>query len=253
MPWQSQGGNGGGSGGGGPGAAAPAAAGPGGPADSGGAEAVGASGGGGGGGPGGHRISRTFIRKGQDRVQAPHARRRIGGKGLILIGLVLFGLYLDRQPDFTGCSRTRAWSRLMFGEVGRPGVPVEPGLRWHWPYPDRDRRAAERRAHQLDRRGFSPAWPRPAAAPRQERCGGGKPHADRGPEHHRYRVHRAVEDIGNAGKYLFEIRDPESTVKIGGRKRHARDHRPERPAAVAQYRSARRRGKRDAKPAAGRS
>ncbi len=101
MPWQSQGGNDGGSGGGGP-------------------WGSGSGGGGGGGGPwgrggGGGRPPdlEDFIRKGQERI------RRLmpgggGAKGLMLIGLVLFALWLASgfyrvQPDQVGIE-------MLFGE-----------------------------------------------------------------------------------------------------------------------------------------
>ncbi len=81
MPWQSQGGNGGESGGGGPR----------GSGSGGGGGPWGRGGGGGGGGPRPTELE-EFIRKGQDRL------RRLmpigGGRGLIVIGLVLFALWM---------------------------------------------------------------------------------------------------------------------------------------------------------------
>ncbi len=107
MPWQSQGGNGGGSGGG------PWGSGSGGGGSGGGGGGPWGRGGGGGGGPGQPPDLEDFIRKGQERI------RRLmpgggGGKGLILIGLILGAVWLASgfyrvQPDQVGIE-------LLFGE-----------------------------------------------------------------------------------------------------------------------------------------
>ncbi len=112
MPWQSQGGNGGGSGGG------PWGSGSGGGGSGGGGGGPWGSGSGGGSGGGGGGAGRPpdleeFIRKGQERI------RRLmpgggGGKGIIVIGLILVALWLASgfyrvQPDQVGIE-------LLFGE-----------------------------------------------------------------------------------------------------------------------------------------
>jgi membrane protease subunit HflK len=113
MPWQSQGDNGGG-GGSGPGG--------GGPWGSGG-------GGGMGGGPRPPDLE-DFIRKGQDRFKRFMPSGSGSGRGIALIALVIFGLWLFSgfyrvQPDQQGVV-------LLFGEWVRT---TESGLNWHIPYP----------------------------------------------------------------------------------------------------------------------
>ncbi len=106
MPWQSQGGSGGGSGG-------PWGGGSGGP----------------GGGPRPPDIE-DFIRKGQDRVKRILSMGGGGGRGMLVVGLIVFALWMASgfyrvQPDQQGVV-------LLFGEYVRT---TSPGLNWHAPYP----------------------------------------------------------------------------------------------------------------------
>ncbi len=204
MPWQSQGGGGsgggpwgGGSGGSG-GNGGPWGRGPGSP-----------GGGGGGGGFGGPRPPdfEDFIRKGQDRFKRLLPGGASSGRGLAIIVLVLGIVWLVSgfyrvQPDQQGVV-------LRFGEWVNTTAP---GLRWHWPYPIEtvDTPSVER-INSLDI-GFRSA-------------GTGRSSSSR----------RDVEDeslmltgdqniididftvlwkISDAGRFLFNIRDPEATVKI---------------------------------------
>ena len=206
MPWQSQGGGGssGGSGGG------PWGSGSGGSGGNGGPWGRGSGGGsGGGGGFGGPRPPdfEDFIRKGQDRFKRLLPGGASGGRGFLIVVLILVVLWLVSglyrvQPDQQGVV-------LRFGEWVNT---TQPGLKWHWPYPIEtvDTPSVER-INSLDI-GFRSA-------------GGGRSSASR----------RDVEEeslmltgdqniididftvlwkISDAGRFLFNIRDPEATVKI---------------------------------------
>ncbi len=118
MPWQSQGGNGGGSGGGGPWGSGPGGGGP-----------WGRGGPGGGGGPRPPDFE-DFIRKGQDGVKRILSLGGGGGRGLLVVGLIVFALWMASgfyrvQPDQQGIV-------LRFGEYVST---TSPGLNWHAPFP----------------------------------------------------------------------------------------------------------------------
>ncbi len=207
MPWQSQGGNGGGSGGGGP-------WGGGGAGGSGGGPWGGGSGGSGGGGPWGRGGSgggrppdlEDFIRKGQDRV-----RRLIpgggGAKGISLIVLVLLALWLFSgfyrvQPDQVGIE-------LLFGKWD--GKEQQPGLNWHWPYPiETVERPSVERINSIDI-GFRSIGQGGRGAPRDVEEESLMLTGDQNIIDIDFTIQWK---ISNAGRYLFEIRDPEATVKI---------------------------------------
>jgi membrane protease subunit HflK len=205
MPWQSQGGNGGGSGGGGPWGSGSGGGGPWG-GGSGGGGGGGGPWGRGGGGPGRPPDLEDFIRKGQDRV-----RRLLpgggGGKGLILIGLILVALWLASgfyrvQPDQVGIE-------LMFGKWD--GQEKEPGLRWHWPYPiEAVERPSVERISSIDV-GFVRLSQTGRSATRDVEEESLMLTGDQNIIDIEFTVQWK---ISNAGKYLFEIRDPESTVKL---------------------------------------
>ncbi len=205
MPWQSQGGNGGGSGGDSGGSG-----GGGGPWGSGSGGGSGGGGpwgrGGGGGGAGRPPDLEEFIRKGQERM------RRLmpgggGGKGLILIGLVLGALWLASgfyrvQPDQVGIE-------LLFGEWD--GSENLPGLNWHWPYPiETVERPSVERISSIDV-GFVRLSQTGRSATRDVEEESLMLTGDQNIIDIEFTVQWK---ISNAGKYLFEIRDPESTVKI---------------------------------------
>ncbi len=201
MPWQSQGGNGGGSGGG-----------PWGSGSGGGGPWGGGSGGGGGpwgrggGGPGGRPPDlEDFIRKGQERIRGllPGGG---GGKGLILIGLILLALWgvsgLYRvQPDQQGVV-------LRFGEWVRT---TSPGLNWHWPYPIEEViRPSVEKINSIDI-GFRRLSQTGRSSARNVEEESLMLTGDQNIIDIEFTVQWKISD---AGKYLFRIRDPESTVKI---------------------------------------
>ena len=186
MPWQSQDGSGGsgdGSGGGGP------------------------WGRGGDGGPGGPRPPdiEDFIRKGQDRVKSliPGGG---GGKGLLLVIAILIGFWMFSgfyrvQPDQQGVV-------LRFGEWVQT---TEPGLRWHLPYPiETVERPSVEKISQIDV-GFQTLGTGDRAGKRDVEEESLMLTGDQNIIDIDFTVQWKISD---AGRYLFEIRDPEATVKI---------------------------------------
>ena len=178
MPWQSQGGNDGGSGGGGPW----------------------------GGGPGGRPPDlEDFIRKGQERL------RRLmpgggGGQGLILVVVILLALwglsgFYRVQPDQQGVV-------LRFGQWVRT---TSPGLNWHWPYPIEEViRPSVEKINSIDI-GFRRLSQTGRSSARNVEEESLMLTGDQNIIDIEFTVQWKISD---AGKYLFRIRDPESTVKI---------------------------------------
>jgi membrane protease subunit HflK len=202
MPWQSQGGNGGGSGGGGPWGGGSGGGGPWG-GGSGGGGPWGR--GGGGGGPGRPPDLEDFIRKGQERI------RRLmpgggGGKGLILIGLILLALwgasgFYRVQPDQQGVV-------LRFGKWVNT---TSPGLNWHWPYPIEEvQRPSVEAINSIDI-GFRRLSQTGRSSARNVEEESLMLTGDQNIIDIEFTVQWKISD---AGRYLFKIRDPESTVKI---------------------------------------
>jgi membrane protease subunit HflK len=187
MPWQSQGGNGGDSGGG-----------PWGDGSGGGPW-------GRGGGPGRPPDLEDFIRKGQERI------RRLmpgggGGKGPILIGLILLALwgasgFYRVQPDQQGVV-------LRFGKWVNT---TSPGLNWHWPYPIEEvRRPSVEAINSIDI-GFLRVSGRESTSTRNVEKESLMLTGDQNIIDIKFTVQWKISD---ASRYLFRIRDPESTVKI---------------------------------------
>ena len=194
MPWQSQGGNSGESGGGGPWGSG--SGGGGGPWGRGG-------GGGGGGGPRPPDLE-EFIRKGQDRL-----RRLIpigGGRGLIVIGLVLFALWM-----FSGLYRVQPDQQGVVVRFGQWDRTTQPGLNWHIPYPiETVIRPAVERINSIDI-GFRAVGQATRSGVRDVEEESLMLTGDQNIIDIDFTVQWKISD---AGRYLFEIRDPEATVKI---------------------------------------
>ena len=194
MPWKSQGGGGsggpwggGGSGGGGPW--------------------------GGGGGPGGPRPPdfEELIRKGQDRFRRLIPGGLGSGIGLLVVILVILALW-----GFSGLYRVQPGEQgveLIFGKWSNQENLQPPGLHWLWPYPIGSVETPQvEQVRQIDV-GF-------------RRRGGGSASAasksDVQEESLMLTGDQNIIDIdftvqwriGNAGEYLFNIRDPEDTVKL---------------------------------------
>jgi len=185
MPWQSQGDNGGGPGGGGP------------------------WGGGGGGGMGGGPRPpdlEDFIRKGQDRFKRFMPSGPSGGRGFVLIGIVIVAIWLFSgfyrvQPDQQGVV-------LLFGEAVRT---TESGLNWHIPYPiETVERPSVTSIRQIDI-GFRTS---------ESRDRGTKRDIDEESlmltgDQNIIDIEFAVQwKISDPRQFLFNIRDPAQTVKI---------------------------------------
>ena len=199
MPWKSQGGNGGGNGGGPWGG--------------------GSSGGGGGGqgpwgrgpgGPGGPRPPDIddLIRRGQDRVRSVLPSGMGGGLGIGLIIILLAGFWVA-----TGLYRVNPGEQgvvLRFGKWVNQETLSPPGLHWHLPYPIETAITPQVDiVRQIDV-GFA----------RRSEASSGK--MDRPEESLMLTGDQNIIDIDftvqwridNAGQYLFNIRDPESTIKL---------------------------------------
>jgi modulator of FtsH protease HflK len=200
MPWQSQGGNGGGSGGGpwggGSGGGGPWGGGPGG---------GGPWGRGGGGGPGRPPDLEDFIRKGQERM------RRLmpgggGGRGLILIGIVLLALW-----GVSGFYRVQPDQQGVVLRFGKWVSTTSPGLNWHWPYPIEEViRPSVEAINSIDI-GFRRLSQTGRSSARNVEEESLMLTGDQNIIDIEFTVQWKISD---AGKYLFKIRDPESTVKI---------------------------------------
>ncbi|MCG8357884.1 MAG: FtsH protease activity modulator HflK [Kiloniellales bacterium] len=200
MPWQQQGGNGG-SGGGGPWG--------GGSGGNGGPWGRGPSGGGGGGGFGGGRPPdfEDFIRKGQDRFKRFLPSGGGGSRGLIIIAAIVLIAWLVSgfyrvQPDQQGVV-------LTFGEWTET---TQPGLNWHLPFPiETVETPSVERINSIDI-GFRSVGATARAASRR----------DVEEESLMLTGDQNIIDIdftvlwkiADAGRFLFNIRDPEATVKI---------------------------------------
>ncbi len=203
MPWENKGSGGGGPWGGG--------------GSGGGGSSSGGGGGSGGGGPwgtGGGTGPRPpdleeFIRRGQDRFKGMlPGGGGVGGRGWLVILLIAVAVWFATgfyrvQPDQQGVV-------LLFGKWN--GTTTEPGLNWHWPFP----------IETVD----TPAGERINAIDVGFRSFGG----DRGQTQRRNVPEESLMvtgdqniidieftvqwKIADAGKFLFQIRNPEGTVKI---------------------------------------
>ena len=210
MPWQSQGGGGssGGSGGGPWGSGGSGGSG-GGSGGDGGPWGRGPGGGGGGGGFGGPRPPdfEDFIRKGQDRFKRLLPGGASGGRGFILVALILIALWMVSglyrvQPDQQGVV-------LRFGEWVNT---TQPGLKWHWPYPiESVETPSVERINSLDIGFRSAAGGRSSAARRDVEEESLMLTGDQNIIDIDFTV---LWKISDAGRFLFNIRDPEATVKI---------------------------------------
>ncbi|MFM2044108.1 MAG: putative HflK protein [Pseudomonadota bacterium] len=200
MPWNNQSGGGGGGPWGSP---------PGGGGNGGGNNPWGRPGGGGGGGggqpPGGPDLE-ELLRKSQDRFKKAMPGGFGSGKGIALAGLVLVGLWLSSgiyrvQQDEKGVV-------LRFGEYVRT---EEPGLRWHLPAPIETVFTPKVTSVNRLEIGF-----RSGAG--GTRTAGDRDVADEslmltGDENIIDIDFSVFWVISDAGAYLFNIRDPEATVK----------------------------------------
>ncbi len=190
MPWQSQGGGpwGGGSGGGGPWGGR------------------GGSGGRGGGPLGGGQQPpdiEEIIRKVQARLKGFLPGGGMGGRGILLAIAVVIGIWL-----LTGFYRVQTDQQGVVLTFGEWTATTQPGLNWHLPYPiETVMTPSVERVNQIDI-GFRQVGTGSQRDVEQESLilTGDQNIID---------IDFSVQwKINDAGKYLFNIREPEGTVKI---------------------------------------
>lgn len=209
MPWQSQGGGrgpwGGGSGGSGGG---------GGPWGGRGGNNAGGGGRGGGGGPfgggggGGQRPPdfEDVIRRGQDRLKQAFPGGGVGGRGLALVALVLIGVWL-----LSGFYRVQTDQQGVVLRFGEWVATTQPGLNWHMPYPiETVMTPSVEQINQIDV-GFRSVGGGTGSSRREVPEESLMLTGDQNIIDIEFSVQWKIDD---AGQYLFNIRDPEGTVKI---------------------------------------
>ena len=211
MPWQSQGGGGpwggGSGGGGGPWGGRSGTGGTGG-----GGRGSNGSGGGGGGGPfggggGGQQPPdiEDLIRQGQERLKRfiPGGGGAGMGRGLALVAAVLVGVWL-----VTGFYRVQTDQQGVVMRFGEWVNTTQPGLNWHIPYPvETVRTPSVEEINQIDI-GFRQIGSNTERDVQEESLmlTGDQNIID---------IDMSVQwKIADAGRYLFNIRDPRGTVKI---------------------------------------
>jgi membrane protease subunit HflK len=209
MPWQSQGGGpwGGGSGGGGPWGGRGGSGG-------GGGRGNGSGGGGGpfgGGGGGGQRPPdfEDVIRKGQERLKSIFpggGAGGLGGRGIILIVAILVGIWL--LSGFYRVQTDQQGVVLRFGEWVNT---TQPGLNWHLPYPiETVVTPSVEKINQINV-GFRQLGAAQTGNQRDVEEESLMLTGDQNIIDIDFSVQWKIQD---AGRFLFNIRDPEGTVKI---------------------------------------
>ena len=210
MPWQNQGGGpwgGGSSGGGGNG-------GPWGGRGSGGGGGGRNNGGGGGPFGGGGQRPPDFddlVRRAQDRLKkilpgGSGTGGGLGGRGIALIAAVLIGIWF--LSGFYRVQTDQQGVVLRFGEWVNT---TQPGLNWHLPYPiETVMTPSVERINQIDI-GFRQTGGRQSSSERDVEGESLMLTGDQNIIDIDFSVQWKISD---AGRYLFNIRDPEGTVKI---------------------------------------
>ena len=189
----------------------------------------------GGGGPWGQGPRQTgpqppnleeLLRRGQDRF-----RGSIPGRGnrriLLLILLVLVGFWF--ASGFYRVQSDEQGVVLRFGEVVRTSAP---GLHYHLPGADRERRQAEGHAHQPRRCRLSRHRRARPARHDGARSARGKPDADGRREHRRHRLHGVLDHPGRPAVPV-QHRRPGAQHQSGGGERDARGDRQDADPARA--------------------
>jgi len=194
MPWENKGGGGpwgGGGGSGGPGGGGP----------------WGRGGGGGGGGPRPPDFE-DFIKKGQDRFRSlfPGGSGGLGKSSWVLIALVVFGIWL-----FTGLYRVQTNEQGVVLRFGQWVQTTQPGLNWHLPWPIETALTPSVTSVQQIDIGFVAAGNGARSSRRDIEDESLMLTGDQNIIDIDFTVQWKIAD---AGQYLFNIRDPEQTVKI---------------------------------------
>ena len=199
MPWENKGSGGGGPWGGGSGGGSGGGGGPWG----------GGGGSGGGGGPQPPDFE-DMIRKGQDRFKQMipgGGAGGLGGKGIWIVVIVVLLLW-----GFSGFYRVQANEQGVAMRFGKWIETTQPGLRWNWPFPiGQAETPGVTDVQQIDI-GFRTQGADRSRARR----------SDVADESLMLTGDQNIIDIdftvqwkiADAGQYLFNIRDPEETVKI---------------------------------------
>jgi membrane protease subunit HflK len=189
MPWENKGGGGGPWGGG----------------QNGGGGPWGRGGGGGGGGPRQPDLE-EFIRKGQDRFKGFVPKGGFGGKGFLLIILILLVIWA-----FTGLYRVQPDQQGVVLQFGKWVNTTQPGLHWHLPYPIETVETPSVENIQAIDIGFRSLGDRGRAQARDVSEESLMVTGDQNIIDIDFTVQWKISD---AGQFLFNIRDPEATVKI---------------------------------------
>ncbi len=200
MPWQSQGGSGGGPWGGG---------------------GSGGGSGGNGGGPWGRGPSgpaggprppdfEDFIRRGQDRFKRFLPGGAGGVRGIALVIAALLLLWLA-----SGFYRVQENERGVVLRFGQWVSTTEAGLNWHWPYPIEDVLKPDVANVRQIQIGFRSTVDRGRTQNRDVEEESLMLTGDQNIIDIDFTVQWKIgAEIEDAGKFLFNIRDPEATVKI---------------------------------------
>lgn len=150
-----------------------------------------------------------LIRKGQERFKSAMPGGIGGGKSLLLIAVGIFVLWVI----FGGLYRVQPGEQgvvLRFGEWINQANPAQPGLHWHLPYPIETAVTPDvENIRQTDvgfRGQFGTNSGRPQDVPEESLMLTG--------DQNIIDIDFSVQwRISDAGKYLFNIREPEVTVK----------------------------------------
>ena len=193
MPWENKGGGGGGPWGGG--------------GSNGGGGPRGRGGGGGGGGPRPPDLE-EFIRKGQDRFKGLLPGGGFGGgKGLLIVFLIVLGIWA-----FTGFYRVQPDQQGVVLQFGKWVDTTLPGLHWHIPYPIETVQTPSVENIQAIDIGFQSIG---GTRGRTQRRDVSEESLMVTGDQNIIDIDFTVQwKIADAGKFLFEIRDPRATVKI---------------------------------------
>jgi len=192
MPWENKGGGGGPWGGGGSG---------------GGSNGGGPWGRGGGGGGQKPPDLEEIIRRGQDRFKGLLPSGGVGGLGLGIILIVAFVLWMA-----TGLYRVQPDEQGVVLQFGKWVTTTQPGLRWHLPYPIETVETPSVERIQAIDIGFRSVG---ADRSRSQRRDVTEESLMLTGDQNIIDIDFTVQfKIADAGKYLFNIRDQEATVKI---------------------------------------
>jgi len=192
MPWENKGGGGGPWGGGG---------------GSNGGGPWGRGGGGGGGSGQKPPDLEEIIRRGQDRFKGFMPSGGIGGWGFGLILVIAFALWMA-----TGLYRVQPDQQGVVLQFGKWVTTTEPGLRWHLPYPIETVQTPSVENIQAIDIGFRSVG---ADRARSQRRDVAEESLMVTGDQNIIDIDFTVQwKIADAGKFLFNIRDQEATVKI---------------------------------------